>query len=324
MRFALCYGDSNSSTEFCTKYPAYPAPEELTSPAKRSVTRLITNADDFGLTFGVNQSILDLHQSKALSSATLMAAASHTPAAAAIATLHPRLGVGCHVVLVDGNPVLPPENLPGLVLPSGSFRPTLGTFAFDLARGNIPESEIEMEAVAQIRRLQALGVHVTHVDTHKHTHMFARVLHPLLRAAALCGIPSIRNPFEPDWALSATPHPPVVRSIQVRLLRTYRKNFLKLVEKAGLATPDGSIGVLATGTLNTPALQSLLKAMPPGTWELVCHPGYPDQQLSSIRTRLKESRQVEHIALQEVVPQYMRDHPEVSMIHFGQMLERYS
>jgi len=283
------------------------------------VTHFIVNADDFGLTFGVNQSISDLHPVGALSSATLMAVADHTAAAAGIATLHPELGVGCHVVLVDGKPASPLKNLRELALPVGTFRPTLGKFVFDLTRGSIPEIEIEVEAMAQIRRLQALGVRITHVDTHKHTHMFPGVLRPLLCAAAACGIRAIRNPFEPDWALDATPHAPLLRSMQVRLLRSMQTTFRRLVEEAGLVTTDGSIGVLATGTLDAPTLRSLLRAMPAGTWELVCHPGYFDKELGRVSTRLKESRSVEHAALQEVVPHFLREHPEVSFINFAQM-----
>jgi chitin disaccharide deacetylase len=285
------------------------------------VTRLILNADDYGLTPGINQSISDLHRSGALTSATLMARADHTAAAAAYAASHSSLGVGCHVVLVDGEPVLPPSSIPSLALPSGAFRPTLGAFVRDLMRGSLLEGEIEIEAAAQIRRIQSLGVQVSHVDTHKHAHMFPRVLRPLLRAAHACGVRAIRNPFEPDWALKATPHAPWLRRMQVRLLRTQRRAFLRLVEGSGLATSDGSIGVLATGTLNVEALRALLAAMPAGTWELVCHPGYFDEDLNRVHTRLRESRAIEHAALLETVPPFMKEHPEISLINFGQIEE---
>lgn len=283
------------------------------------MNRLIVNADDFGLTFGVNQSIRHLREVGALSSATLMAVADHTSAAAGMAVLRPELGVGCHVVLVDGTPASPAKTLDELVLASGAFRPTLGKFVLDLTRGSIPEIEIEVEAIAQIQRLQALGVRVSHVDTHKHTHMFPGVLRPLLRAAAACGVRAIRNPFEPEWASSATRHAPFPRRVQVSVLRSLQETFLRLVKEAGFVTTDGSIGVLATGTLDAATLRSLLEAMPTGTWELVCHPGYLDQALGRVTTRLKESRQVEHAALEEVVPRYLREHSDVSLMNFLQI-----
>ena len=280
------------------------------------MTRLILNADDFGFTPGVNQSIVELHRAGALTSATLMATADQFSVAAAEAMENPALGVGCHVVLVDGKPVLTHAEIPALSLPPGGFRPALSSFVLDLMRGRIPEEEIEAEAVAQIQRLQAAGVKVTHVDTHKHTHMFARVLRPVLRAALLCGVTAIRNPFEPDWALAATPDAPLLRRWQVKLLRRQHE-FLRLVRDAGLATADGAIGVLATGTLNAETLRRLLATMPEGTWELVCHPGYRDAALDEARTRLRESRAIEHAAMLEVIPAYARAHPEIKLMHFG-------
>ncbi|HTD55097.1 MAG TPA: ChbG/HpnK family deacetylase [Silvibacterium sp.] len=285
----------------------------------QDVTYLIVNADDFGLTPGVNRSVVELGQARALTSATLMATAEGFAAAAARASENAGLGVGCHVVLVDGRPALPAAEIPGLAMPSGEFRPSLAAFFGDLLRGKIPEAEIEAEATAQIRRLQAAGVRVTHIDTHKHSHMFVRVLRPLLRAAKACGVRAIRNPFEPAWAAAATPNAPDGRRWQVRLLRARRRAFLRTVTEAGMVTTDGAIGVLATGLLNARSLRQLLSLMPQGTWELVCHPGYIDPALNGIRTRLRESRALEHEALLSEIPAYVKSHPEVTLRHFGQL-----
>jgi predicted glycoside hydrolase/deacetylase ChbG (UPF0249 family) len=262
---------------------------------------------------------VDLNRAGALTSATLMATAAYTADAAAEATANSGLGVGCHIVLVDGQPALPHASIPALAPDSGDFRRTLGIFVRDLMLGRIPESEIESEATAQIRRVQSLGARVTHLDTHKHTHIFPRVLRPLLRAALACGVRAIRNPFEPNWSLKATSGAPSSRQLQVRLLRTQRRKFLKLVNQAGLGSTDGAIGVLATGTLNAETLRRLLNAMPDGTWELVCHPGYVDEDLNRAHTRLRGSRAVEHSALLEVVPQFLREHPEITPINFSQL-----
>ena len=171
--------------------------------------QLIVNADDFGLTGGVNRAVVALNQRGTLTSATLMAAADATTQAASLSQDAPRLGVGCHVVLVDGSPVLPASTLPTLVdQATGRFRATLGTFVKDLFLGKIRGSEIEAEAEAQIARIRSLDVQPTHVDTHKHTHMYPRVLAPLLQAAKRQGILAVRNPFEPAWSIQATPNAP--------------------------------------------------------------------------------------------------------------------
>jgi len=282
------------------------------------VHRLIVNADDFGLTPGVNQAVMELNAARALSSATLMATASYFSQAVSTAKQCPSLGVGCHIVLVDGTPALPPTQIPSLIDTSSqngtAFRPKLSTFVTDLLRGRIRDSEIEAEATVQIRKVQQAGIHVTHVDTHKHTHTFPGVLRPLLKAALACGVKAIRNPFETDWSLNATANAGNVRRMQVRLLRSQGATFSKEVASAGLLTTDGAIGVLATGTLDALTIRNLLSAMPNGTWELVCHPGYNDADLQQVNTRLLASRDVERTALLETIP-----HASAELIHFGQL-----
>lgn len=281
------------------------------------VKQLIINADDFGLTPGVNRAILELHEASALTSTTLMACSESFEEAIPGAKAHPGLGIGCHVVLVDGAPILPPEQVPSLVVPgTGQFRPTLGAFVRDLQLGRIREQEIEAEAQAQIHRLQRHGISVTHVDTHKHTHMFPGVLRPVTRAALGRGVKAIRNPFEPSWSLAATPGAPLVRRLEVRILRLFRKYFQTCVRHAGLATTDGAIGVLSTGTLDTKTTKNLLQALPDGIWELVCHPGYQDENLLKIRTRLRESREIERQALIEAATEYS---DVAKRIHFGHL-----
>lgn len=284
--------------------------------------RLIINADDFGLTAGVNRAIVELGRAGVITSATLMAAAPATEDAAEAWLRRPGIGVGCHVVLVDGSPILPADQIPTLIDPRSPahaprFRPTLGRFVRDLLRGRIREADIEAEAVAQIRRLQQLDVTVTHVDSHKHTHAFPRVLRPLLRAAVLCHVACIRNPFEPEWSIAATENAALLRRLQVRALNSQRHYFLEATEHIGIFTTDGSLGVLATGSLDEVALQRILEAMPEGAWELVCHPGYADPDLRAAGTRLVESREIERNALLEVIPQMARR--GVSLTHFGQL-----
>lgn len=273
------------------------------------------NADDFALTTGVNRAILSLNQRGKLTSTTLMAMADASAEAASLALSSPNLGVGCHVVLVDGTPALPARQLPTLVDPTtGRFRTTLGKFVKDLFLGRIRTDEIEAEAEAQIARIGALGVSLTHVDTHKHTHMFPNVLRPVLRAARATGIRTVRNPFEPAWSIRATPRAPWLRRFQVQLLHNLEPAFRRIVAEEGFVTTDGAIGVLATGTLDAETLTSLVSAMPDGTWELVTHPGYNDTALANAGTRLLASRETEMATLTNAkFPQ------DIELINFGQL-----
>ena len=259
--------------------------------------RLIVNADDFGLTTGVNRAVEELAARGALSSATLMA----NGAAFAHAATIKGPSVGCHVVLVDGSPLSPASSVQSLLGPDGRLRDSLLQFVADLQRGKIREAEIEAEAAAQIHRVQAAGIQVSHVDTHKHTHLFPRVARPLLRAAVLCGVGAIRNPFEDAWSARLT-RGSIVRKLEVAALRSFQRRFHQLRQAAGLQCPDGSIGVSATGSLDAEALQRLLDTAPDGTWELVCHPGYNDTELDAVKTRLRGTRDVERLALMDLIP----------------------
>jgi len=265
------------------------------------VSRLIINADDFGLTSGVNRAIVELHQARVLTSTTLMARAGATSEAIRMALETPSLGVGCHVVLVDGQPVLPPGDIPSLVdRQTGCFPPSLTTFLRRLFTGRIRAAEIEAEAAAQIALLQAAGLRLTHIDTHKHTHMFPPVLDPLLRAARKAGIRAVRNPFEPEWAVRATPRASLVRTAEVFALRRFGPFFRRMIARAGVATTDGTVAVAATGTFDADTVRALLGELPEGTWELVTHPGYNDADLDKVRTRLRDSRDKERLALAAV------------------------
>ena len=265
------------------------------------VPALIVNADDFGLTAGVNRSVLELLEADALTSATLMVNGSAALEAVRIAQSAPRLGVGCHVVLIDGSPVLNPSSIASLVSTAGRFPDSLPRFAAAVLSGAAKEQHIEAEATAQIRRLLDAGMTVDHVDTHKHTHMFPPVARALMRAAVTTGVRSIRNPFEPGWSASLATAAPT-RRLQVRLLRAFRHSFFSSLKEFGLVTTSGALGVAATGTLDDSPLSALLAATPAGAWELVCHPGYHDADLEVVRTRLQASRRVEHTALLKHIP----------------------
>ncbi|MGA2651440.1 MAG: ChbG/HpnK family deacetylase [Terracidiphilus sp.] len=287
--------------------------------------RLIINADDFGLTRGVNRAVAELHQAGVLTSATLMANAPGTGDAIEIALATPSLGVGCHVVLVDGEPVLSAHReIPALANPiTGRFRSTLTGFlrllygpASRLASRAQIASAIEAEAAAQIALLKSRGLRLTHIDTHKHVHMFPAVLRPILRAARTAGIRTIRNPFEPAWSLHATPRAPLLRRAQVSLLRRLKPAFHRILAEEGFVTTDGAIGVLATGSLDAATVASLLRQLPPGTWELVAHPGYNDADLAQVRTRLRASRDTERQALDQ-----LNQFPHLELFSFASAFE---
>lgn len=261
--------------------------------------RLIINADDFGLTVGVNRAIAEANRSGVLTSATMMANARAFAEAAALAKSQPSLKTGCHVVLIDGDPIS--ANLPSLTNGSSRFRTSLKQFAVAAVRRQISADEIQQEAEAQIRKIQSQGITLTHIDSHKHTHMFPHVLRPVLRAAKACGIKAVRNPFEPlrAWPHSAVLGTPALwlRSAGVTTFQMFAGEFRRAIKEEGMLSTDGTVGIAATGKLDQKMLLRILAALPEGTWELVCHPGYSDADLQAAGTRLTTSRETELAAL---------------------------
>lgn len=216
--------------------------------------------------------------------------------AAELAKAAPKLSVGCHVVLIDGEPVLDVARLPSLTN-SLRFRDGLKSFAARALTGRMDAGEITAEASAQIRKIQSAGIAVSHIDTHKHTHVFPAVFRPLLRAAADCGVRAVRNPFGPRFPLRSNHllrRPGLwTRYAEVQVLRRFAGRFREAVAREGFSTPDGTLGIEVTGGLDETLFHAIAQSIPDGTWEFVCHPGYNDADLRAASTRLRESRETE-------------------------------
>jgi len=257
---------------------------------------LIVNADDFGFTSGVNRGIVEGHSHGVVTSSTLMANGPAFGEAAQMAKTLPKLSVGCHVVLTDGQPVLDAAQLPSLTTGT-HFRDGMNTFAVRAIAGRMDADEITAEAAAQIRKIQSEGIAISHIDTHKHTHLFPKILRPLLRAAADCGVRCVRNPFGPRLPLRSShllARPGLwVRYAEVRILGGFSRKFRAAVDREGFVTPDGTLGIVVTGALDETLFHAIARSIPEGTWEFVCHPGYNDAELQAGKTRLRESREIE-------------------------------
>jgi hopanoid biosynthesis associated protein HpnK len=258
--------------------------------------RLIINADDFGFTSGVNRAIVEAHARGVVTSSTLMGCGRAFTEAVELAKNSPKLSVGCHVVLIDGEPAVVPREIPSLTT-DGKFRDGLKTFAARALTGRMKSAEIEKEAAAQIRKIQSAGLTVSHFDTHKHTHLFPQVLRPLLGAAAECGVKAVRNPFGPRFPLRSSQlltRPNLwTRYAEVKVLRRFAGKFQEAVDRDGFVTTDGTLGIEVTGTLDETLFRAIAGSIPDGTWEFVCHPGYNDADLQAAKTRLRESRETE-------------------------------
>jgi predicted glycoside hydrolase/deacetylase ChbG (UPF0249 family) len=304
------------------------------------VRKLIVNADDLGLTAGVNRAIVETHIGGVVSSATLMANGAAFEDAVSSARSAPNLSVGCHVVLVDGTPVSPPDAVDTLLAIRSAepdkFYTSLSAFAARAMLGGFDRDQLVAEVTAQIRKLQSTGLQVTHLDTHKHAHIFPEILAALLRAARICGVRAIRNPFVPVKAMHARQFKGKrdlwKRYGQVRMLHAFSGQFLQRTKRAGLLTPDGVVGVIETGSLDgqgdssgySSLLRQTLASLPDGTWELVCHPGYNDADLRAARTRLLDSREEERRLLTSAELRQFLEEQKIRVISYREFAEKFA
>lgn len=223
--------------------------------------QLVVNADDFGFTPDVNQGIVEAHQKGILSATTLMANGEAFEDAVRLARENPRLDVGCHLVLIGGQSLVPP------------FAP-LPASVPELLRGIAARRlPIHEELRAQVRKIMDAGIRPTHLDTHKHTHLAPPVLAAVARVAEEFGIRWVRRPF------------PVVRP------------YLRVLKRHHCRTTDRFAGFRLTGRFHTAELVELIRNLPEGLTEFMCHPGRCGAALRGARTRLKESRERELEAL---------------------------
>ena len=261
--------------------------------------RLIVNADDFGLTRGVNEGIARAFREGILTSTTLMASGPAFEDAVEQARANPRLGVGCHLVLVGGRAVAGPKQARSLVDANGMLPRSLLALVTRLACGMVEPKDIESEFRAQIGRVRAAGIEPTHLDTHKHTHSHPKVMEALARVAKEFGITRVRKPFESLRNVLGIPRRggngqvSAKRRATMAAARTGAPRFRRIITRYGLRTPDYFFGLGLTGRLASPGVLRVLNALPEGTSELMCHPGVCDDELERTETRLKHQREVE-------------------------------
>ena len=246
--------------------------------------RLVTNADDFGFTRDVNEGIVEAHVSGILSSTTIMANGAAFEHAVRLAAKCPTLDVGCHLVLVGGESLLPP------------YRPLPASVPALLAAIVSRKIRLYDELAAQVRKILAAGLTATHLDTHKHTHLAPPVLDAVARIAEEFEIPWVRRPFDlPMTAVRGAA--PWLKRATSDGLQFLCSRFHRVLAQHNCLTTDYFAGFQITGRFRTAELVRLIRSLPDGITEFMCHPGHCGDELLCARTRLKESREQELEAL---------------------------
>lgn len=232
--------------------------------------QIILNADDFGRHTLINRAVERGVADGVLRSATLMPGGAAFDDAAALAARIPKLGVGIHLTLVNGTPVLPPAEIPSLVTETGVFVDDHTAFAVLLLRGAVRLDEVRAELAAQLRRVEAAGIHPTHADSHQHMHVLPGVLDIVLDLCASAQIPAMRAPRAP---LFAGNFGGIGQLIGRTGLAVLARRAAAKARRRGIRTPDHFAGIVAGEAVNTATLTEIAASLGEGATEVMLHPG---------------------------------------------------
>jgi predicted glycoside hydrolase/deacetylase ChbG (UPF0249 family) len=230
--------------------------------------RVIISADDFGLSDGVTRGILEAHRSGAVTAASMFANAPGLEGAVRGARETPSLDLGLHFNLTVGAPLIPAEKIPSLCGADGQFLP-LRALAARAFRGRVDADQVARECLAQLDRLRAAGIPVTHIDGHRHVHVLPGVWRGVVGVARRSGLAAVRVPVEPAPGGRAG----------TKMVVTWAWR----LGARGVPGPRGvdhfrGIGLLGSRRF-ADGLLRILDRVPPGDTEVMVHPGYVDADL---------------------------------------------
>ncbi len=258
-------------------------------------TWAILNGDDFGLSPGVNRGIIEAHRAGLLTSASIMVVGDAFEEAVALAREHPDLALGLHLTLIEGRPVLPPEQIPSLVTRDGRFVDSLGGFLRRWVAGRIRLPEVQRECEAQVEKALHHRLQLTKLDSHMHVHMLPGIFQATLGVAKRHGLQAVRLPRERIQAPRGNNR--LVSLWRRIILTSLSALHARLLARAGLFAPDYFAGVVESGHLTEEGLLRILRALKPGVTEIMVHPGYRDSTLEGWVLSHRYNREQELAAL---------------------------
>lgn len=233
----------------------------------------MVNADDFGLSEGINRGILSAFQRGILRSTSILPNGTAFDDAAAIAASTPDLDIGFHVSLVDEKCVAPVSDVHGLVDDNGCLPASYSEFVKGYFSRRFSLRDIQVEIEAQLRRVVDAGIHPTHIDSHQHLHVLPGIIDVVIQTAKDAGIPVIRIPRECGG--------PGARFFHRLVLSFFCKSAESKARMAGLHYPDNFFGFSVSGHMNEYNLTKTLDSLRPGVNEIMCHPGFIDPATSA-------------------------------------------
>jgi hopanoid biosynthesis associated protein HpnK len=293
----------------------------VSAPARRSA---IINADDFGLTPGVNRGIVSAFREGVLTSTTMMVNMRFFDEAVELARENDDLPVGIHLTLLWGRPVSNPASVPSLVDREGRFPRSLATLGRRYLLGRLQPEQVRIEFRAQVDKFVRAGLTPTHLDTHKHVHCLPGVLRAMLEVAGEFGIRRIRFPLERERTLEPSkqaPAPPReswTAAAKRRLIRALCARNRGELDSAGIRTTDDFVGIRYQDCLNSGIFRLILDTLGDGVTEIMCHPGYNDEYLGEY-SRVPPHRERELEGLKDPGVRDLVEARSIRLTHYGEL-----
>ena len=262
------------------------------------------NADDFGLTEGINKGILESACNGILNSVSFMVNAPASSDAVSIIKKHPGLfkRVGLHFNLV-GNQGCERPSYRYLTDAKGCYPDRWSTLAKLIARhGSKVLAEIETELRRQIEVMKDTVIQPAHIDSHDHVHCFPGISEIVVRLARQYDILYVRCPHETAPLISKR-FLNVKRMIVGRIASLLRNK----IQSAGLETSNNFSGLTDGGNMTKERLIDILNEYNGGILEIMCHPGFTDLKLLEIfPANYKWENEVDALTSPDVISLYFQ------------------
>ena len=235
--------------------------------------KIIITGDDFGLAVPVNEAIVEAHVYGALTTASLMVGAGSAPDAVNKAKALPSLKVGLHIVLVEGNSILPPDAIPDLVNSRGEFSTHLVKAGFKYFFYPGIRKQLEAEIRAQFKKFQDTGLPLDHVNAHNHMHLHPTILRLIVKVGKEFGLKAVRLPNEPpirSW--KALEKGLASRVLSWIFLYPWLAVMKRVLRQAHIRYNDFLFGMADSGAMSLDLVLRFIQNLPPGVTELHFHP----------------------------------------------------
>lgn len=284
-------------------------------------TRLIVNADDFGMSRGITDAIIVAHRYGFLTSTSLMANMPAADYAVSRAVACPALAIGVHLNICQGRPILPACEVRTLVGENGEFH-SPREMVIRLWTRRVASAEIEREFCAQIRWIKERGFAPSHADSHHHMHIYPAAAGAFVRALAAEGIACARASRCIERPRSNLLGGPYGGGMLRRIVVQSYRSTLQHTMFRNLVAPDYRIAISAAnsdGATLQERWNAALGNLPPGTFELACHPGLFERGFSE-NDSIRDRREAELLCLTNRDLRDLIDRRTIRLISYRELI----